>query len=988
MTHLDAGFLARWTSGEIAPDEVAEAQRHCAVCPVCHERAERALGRSVGTPDTAATFIAKGHESSLVVNNAKRLPRGTTLGRYVIIDRIGEGGLGVVYSAYDPELDRKIALKLLRPRSSRISWVDVTLPSPGASAASEAALPDPLMDPDQVRLVREAQAMARLTHPNVVAIHDVGTWQDRVFIAMELVEGQTLKAWLRERPRTWREVVGAFHQAGRGLAGAHAANLVHRDFKPDNVLIGKDGRARVTDFGLARAAGMSGDSACDSLPPTPEERGHTSGPLETPLTRAGAVMGTVGFVAPEQLQGEPADARSDQFSFCVALYEGLYGERPFKGRTLEAYKESLEEGVPAAASSPRRVPPNLRKIVMRGLSFAPAERFPSMDALLGELERDPELRTRRWLIAPAVMVTLAAVGLGVSQWKLRQERECEAGAQRLVGAWDAPMKEKVHAAFGATGKAYSEDSWTRVAGALDADAARWVAAREEACKATRLRHEQTEEIMLRRLACLDGRLAELKALAEVFAGADAKVLQKATEAASSLSAPEACLNVKMLRAEPAPPSDPAEQMRVERLRTQLAEGKALRESGQYKRASEMLGPLVDAAHGASRTVEAEALELRGIVNELLGDYRLAEQDLASAFTKALAVPDDVVAARAAARQVRNVGYLEAHLDEGRRWAGLSQAMIDRLGGDDGLQAMLFNYIGSLEKQSGEYQAELDHSLQTLELSTRVYGPDALQTLRAVDNLGVAYSDVRDWDKAAVLGKQAAEGMEKLLGPKHPDLAIHLANYAAALGALGRYTEALAVARRALDLDLDGFGPSHPDTAFSLSLVAGYYRELGDCRTALGYAKRSVETYEKSTGSETIDITEGLDEMAMDLVGLGQPREALRILDRSIGLRERLAGPNNADIQDSLDAAGRAYLALGEPKKAIPLLERALKFREQRPNEKGQAGVTRFTLARALREAKSDADRGRALALQAKAELQAAQMPTYGPLLAQIDDWLR
>ncbi|MCW5831327.1 MAG: serine/threonine protein kinase, partial [Labilithrix sp.] len=279
--------------------------------------------------------------------------------------------MGVVYSAFDPELDRKIAVKVLRRR--------------GARRERE----------DHERLQREAQAMARLSHPNVVTVHDVGTFEGSVFLAMEFVEGTTLGEWLRTvgAARPWGARLDVLKAAGRGLAAAHAAGLVHRDFKPDNVLVGRDGRARVTDFGIARATidGPEERATIDG----PEERATIDGPeerradaLATPLTETGSVLGTVGYMAPEQAAGGGADARSDQFSFCVTLYVALYGEKPFPSRDLEGYLEEL--GRPVRDAPPgSRVPPWLRHVVLRGLREAPDERHPSMDALLDALERDP-----------------------------------------------------------------------------------------------------------------------------------------------------------------------------------------------------------------------------------------------------------------------------------------------------------------------------------------------------------------------------------------------------------------------------------------------------------------------------------------------------------------------------------------------------------------------------------------------------------------------
>ncbi len=288
------------------------------------------------------------------------LPRGTELGRYVLLDRIGIGGMGEVYAAHDSELDRKVALKLLR------------------------AEPDE-DDPEhlRLRLLREAQAMARLSHPNVVAIYDVGTFKDHVFIAMEYVAGRTLRRWLAESPRPWREIVNHFIEAGRGLAAAHAAQVLHRDFKPENVLVGTDGRLRVLDFGLARANERDPETTEIELASLTVSKAKR---LALDVSRTGAMVGTPAYMAPEQLLGQAIDARADQFSFAVSLYEALYGERPFAGENLGILMGEVISGKVKRPRSRKRIPSDLRKAVLRGLRPKPDERYPSMDSMISELQ--------------------------------------------------------------------------------------------------------------------------------------------------------------------------------------------------------------------------------------------------------------------------------------------------------------------------------------------------------------------------------------------------------------------------------------------------------------------------------------------------------------------------------------------------------------------------------------------------------------------------
>ncbi|MGZ6126186.1 MAG: protein kinase domain-containing protein [Myxococcales bacterium] len=310
-----------------------------------------------------------------------------------MLEPLGAGGMGLVYSAYDAELDRKVALKILRP---------------GTGGAPEEL---------RSRVQREAQALARLNHPNVTAVYEVGTFQGQVFIAMELVEGSTLREWLRENRRTVADVLEVFIQAALGLSAAHRAGVVHRDFKPDNVLVGKDGRIRVTDFGVARLEGRYGEAV--NLPPG-------NSPAMAPLTAPGAVMGTPAYMAPEQIEGKPADARADLFSFCVTLYEALHGERPFAGETLQEVRAEIAAGRVRPPSAAARVPSWLRRALLRGLTYDRGRRFDSMDELLIALAGDPPVRGRK------IALAVAALAIGVAYFLLKPKPPPGASGQIAV----------------------------------------------------------------------------------------------------------------------------------------------------------------------------------------------------------------------------------------------------------------------------------------------------------------------------------------------------------------------------------------------------------------------------------------------------------------------------------------------------------------------------------------------------------------------------
>jgi eukaryotic-like serine/threonine-protein kinase len=343
----------------------------------------------------------------------RTLAAGETIGRYVVLECIGSGSMGIVYTGQDPDLGRRVALKVLRSDSA------------GGSTGGA-----------RRRLLREAQAMARLSHPNVVAIYDVGMHGDEVFLAMELIDGGTLREWLRRARRSWREVVGVFRRAGEGLAAAHAVGLVHRDFKPDNVLVGNDGRVCVTDFGLARPA----STAVHERLPEPPPQGIDS------MTRTGAIVGTPAYMAPEQIEGGAADERSDLFAFCVAFYEALYGDRPFTASHIVELAGVIARGQIPPPPAGARVPSWLRRMVVRGLRAAPSERYAGVAALCDAIDRGLSRRRRAAVVAVAVAVVAVAIALwpsGPSEPSGRDDGAVAAAAQpsapRPMALTDHPL---------------------------------------------------------------------------------------------------------------------------------------------------------------------------------------------------------------------------------------------------------------------------------------------------------------------------------------------------------------------------------------------------------------------------------------------------------------------------------------------------------------------------------------------------------------------
>ncbi|HEX7842576.1 MAG TPA: serine/threonine-protein kinase [Kofleriaceae bacterium] len=405
MEHLDDNAASEFVSGMLSGSALGRVEGHLAACRDCRALVA-ALAADSGQDSVAVTMRREVFSEASDIRELPqpRVARRDRVGRYIVLSALGVGGMGVVFAAYDPQLGRKVALKLLRP---------------GLAGSSKDA---------RTRLRREAQAIAQLSHPHVVSIYDVGTTDEgALYIAMEFVEGDTLTSWLRKYPRDWREILDVFRQAARGLVAAHSVGLLHRDFKPDNVLVGGDGRVRVTDFGLARSV-LAADEVSPAKPVITA--------LDVALTATGTVLGTPRYMPPEQLTGPDIDARSDQFSFCVALYEALYGSHPLPGGTSVSMLDHGDGAAPPPEST--RVPAAIGRAVLRGLERDRSRRFPSMSALIAELEVQP----RRSRVRYAGLVTAASLVVGGATWALVGQPQPSAAPPPDVTTIDALVAER------------------------------------------------------------------------------------------------------------------------------------------------------------------------------------------------------------------------------------------------------------------------------------------------------------------------------------------------------------------------------------------------------------------------------------------------------------------------------------------------------------------------------------------------------------------
>ncbi|MCX4243450.1 serine/threonine-protein kinase [Paraliomyxa miuraensis] len=862
------------------------------------------------------------------------LAAGETVGRYVIVQRLGAGGMGTVYEARDPDLDRPVAIKVLR------------------GAVNEEA---------RLRMEREARALARLSHPNVVQVYEIGRVDGRTFIAMELVRGRPLDAWQRERPG-WRECVRVYLQAGRGLAAAHAEGLVHRDFKPHNCILGDDERVRVLDFGLARS----------QEPATVDSEFEGRVVAVDALTRTGSFMGTPAYTALVQFRGAPADAHSDQFAFCVALHEAIHGERPFAGRTTEELTRALAREEIRTSPQQRRLPRALRRALRRGLARDPAARWPSMDALLAELQRVVGPRRRR-VAAVVVGVGLLAVGGGL--WQQARLR-CGGAATELHGVWDPGRREALRAALEGTAVPYAATTATHAVEGLDAYAQGWAGMHEEACEATRVRSEQTEEVMSLRMACLAGRKLALREAVDVLIQVDADAIARAGTVVSTLPSLARCEDVEALRAGVPPPDDSSVAIEVEALRERLARARALETVGRYDEALRMLGPLRREAQGLGYAPLRAELEYRqGAVLQAQGQHEPAEQALVRAFELALAHGHDEVATDSASLLVFVVGAQRGQLPLGRQWGTIAIALAQRQREASAL-AVARLHLSMVLREQGEQTAALEHTEEALTILRRLRGPRHTSVAFALGVQAVTLESLGEPERALAALHEALAIEEEALGGEHPSVATTVGNigrllaqagalddavvnleragaiYArvgdrasevavlASLGRVrfeqGRLDDAADLLERALGQGERALGPMHPDVATLVGNLANLRGEQGRVSEAVPLQRRALAIREAALGPDHEAVAVAADNLGL-LLGQGEAsaeglEEAVALHRRALAIRERIHGPEHPDVAGSAFELGVALEALGQRAAAREQLERAraiyVKFPEQ------------------------------------------------------------
>ena len=964
------------------------------------------------------------------------------IGRFTVLDRLGEGGMGVVYAAYDDQLDRKVAVKVLRGEVTRQDQLGRT------------------------RLLREAQAMARLSHPNIVAVHEVGALEDhQIFIAMEFVRGDSLDAWLRDAPRPWRDVVATFIRAGRGLEAAHRAGIIHRDFKPHNVLIGDEGLVKVLDFGLARASKHAGSEELMMTPETGAYEG-SGGLLSAPLTHTGALMGTPAYMAPEQHLGRAATAQSDQFSFCVSLHEGLYGQHPFDCTTLGTLIAGVSSGEMLEPPPGNKVPTWLRRVLLRGLAVDPDRRYPSMTALLAELGKDPAVARRRWLTTTALLGVVGGASFGAASLLPSATPVCQGADAELAGVWDAPRGEAVRTAILATGVPYAADTWAHLQPRLDAYAQAWVAMRGEACE-THHAARQSDQLFDLRTACLDQRRASLGALVDVLGEADAAAVEKAVAAASALPPIAGCGDVDALTQDVRPAEYPAVRSQVQGHREALARAESFEQAGRYAGALALVDPVVAAARELDYPpLLAEALLRQGSVQMAASRHPEADVAFAEAMWTGIASGHSTVAARAGSKQMFLRAARMQKVREAVEGVPLVQALVRRVARDERIQAEYLNNLGvthlfaselglarkellaalelkrkifpaedpelaytegnlaNLAMWSHDYTEAIRRSLRAYEIAEQTFGPMNPRTISFELNLGVSYCLEGRRHTAEVLLSRALEAatvtltanaIERqfilvmlgelelarrdathakeyfqqvlaVLTASGPQLDAEASRVLQGLGdvalAEGDIVEFRSRHTQALKLLIDEHGPRHiGSSSAALRYGASLLRAglLVEAREQLAAALAAREASEPPTSPMLAE--------ALEQVGLLEQREgdlaaAEAHLRRAAAIQEAALPPTSPMLALTLQRLGEALLARDQATEATPLLRRAVDiFAGAREADDHELALARFALARAL-----GGEEAAELARQALDVLRATG-PGFAPEVAEISGWL-
>ena len=861
-------------------------------------RFDGATDDTVQLADDAPTVAGPDAGAAVDGNDAQAAP--VNVGPYVVVRRLGAGGMGVVYECMDERLQRTVAVKLVRP---------------GGGAD---------VDNERARLLREARAIARISHPNVVEVFDVGTVAEDVFIAMELVEGPTLRQWNAAATRAPGEVVAAFIQIAKGLDAAHRCGVVHRDFKPDNVIMADDGRPRVLDFGIAQAHGEPGGEGDE--PTTPGEVAASR------LTADGLIIGTPAYMAPEQANGERVDARSDQFSFCVALFESLHGRRPFRAPKLADRLKAIKAGI-VDASTDKPIPAHVRRALIQGLAADPTERHADMNALVAALAP-----SSRWGVALCGGVAaLCAVGIGLynEAGSAGAADPCEDVTEPITAVWNHRVEDSIREAFAAALPVEGENAWSRASAAVDAHAAAWSKVATEHCQATHAVPPLEPESAARSARCLKQRTRELSAILSVLTEPDATSIRSATKAVSGLTSPRECVSVGRSGGAAESPETSRARDELARAHGLLALGKLDAAADRFAAAMVLSDDIGDAAVRADAHLGVGELALK----------QHKSDDAVEHFEQAAFLAQEAnherTVVRAASQLMYVHGYMNGHFEDAERWDQVAQASIARMGGSELLEARLLNSRGAVRLTQGDYEGSLALYQAALATLGERLGTGHPKVQSTMTNVGTLHRILGDHDAARRFLADALAAAEATLGPDHIDVAQVLVNLAI-LDVSSRKSEpAIALLLRAVKIYEGALGPSAPPLAVVLNTLAVAEAEAGQMDAAITHARRSVVIARATMNDDAPHLGKIVGQLGDLLRRAGELEEGLAVLREAMRIKKAGLGEDHPDLAATMVQIATALSSMNRGAESAEQLRHALRVF---PEDSREATLVRVMLA--------------------------------------------
>ena len=842
-------------------------------------------------PETARTTERR--KADRLGSSSARIAAGDRIGRLEVGKILGEGAFGVVFAAFDPDLSRNVAVKVLRTEVY----------------ASEAA------DEARERLLREARAMAQISHPNVVGVHDIGTVNGQVFVAMEFIQGQTLREWVAVNSPEVSAITKLFIGAANGLAAAHARGLVHRDFKPENVLVDRGGVARVADFGLVTVAANPRDTpAVDPSNstvalPTLGESGDVM------LTNAGTVIGTAVYMSPEQHQQAAVGPASDQFSFCVAFYEALYGFRPFAGQTLRVLRENvLAQNIlpaPAGASVPGRV----HRAIVRGLSAEPTARFESMNELSRQL-RPPRRRQRAVQLALAATVA-AAVGGGLA-WNFARtgSSPCEDAGTTASSLWSSERRAQLSEVFSSKGRAAN---FQRFSLAIDGYTKNWAAMAKQSCAATHVRREQSGELLDKRTACLASQLGYVRELLAVLGpNAEPVTIDEATVAAARLPELAECSNLERLGGLAPLPTDPETRVQVVEFQKRLSEAKALSNVGSTKAAHRLLTAALDSPPDAPQTL-ARAHRSLAVLEIELGDLEKAEQRLTLAVEHAANAGDDILTGQSWQVLMELEGIERNNHERAHELANIARLAYVRGKARASLFADLKTSVAEVHRREGNLAKGLAILKELEQEMTESATP--LQLAGFLLTYGNARQQNGEYAEAIKLYEHGLEVLDTTLGPVHPRVMSMLNNVAIARKNSGDLEGAHKDLQRSVAITEEIFGAEHRDLITVLANLGNIERKLGRNDDAKKTLERAIAIGAKEP-DQHVEVPAVLTNLAIVYFAEKNYDEATKRFRDVLEANKALHKPGHPRIATSIHNVGEVLLAADKNDEAVEMLLRA------------------------------------------------------------------